>query len=106
MSDIVKGIGNLFASIAEIFKGIFSTIFDVIRGIFVTIFNLFQGAINAVIGLVKETFNLAEGAVGFIIGNFFILGALAAAYFGYQYIQQRQGKRPAPISKTLTGKAQ
>jgi hypothetical protein len=57
MSDIVKGVGNLFASIFEIFKGII-----------VGIFNIFEGALNAVIGLVKNTFNLAEGVIGFLIG--------------------------------------
>jgi len=95
MSGIVTGISNLVASVFEIFKGII-----------VTIFNIFEGALNAVIGLLKNTFNLAEGVLGFVIGNFFLLGTLAAVYFGYQLLQQRQGKRPAPISKTLTGKTQ
>ncbi|KAJ4507900.1 hypothetical protein HRR80_005942 [Exophiala dermatitidis] len=58
MSDIAKGVGNLFASFAEI-----------IRGIFATIFGLFGTAINTVIGLFKGVFNLAEGAIGFIIGK-------------------------------------
>ncbi|KIW68659.1 hypothetical protein PV04_04587 [Phialophora macrospora] len=106
MSDIVKGIGNLITSIVEIIKGIFGTFFNVIRGIFVTVFNVFEGALNAVVGLVKNTFNLAEGVVGFLIGNFFIIGTLAAIYFGYQLLQQRQGNRPAPISKVVTGKTQ
>ncbi|ETI24638.1 hypothetical protein G647_04007 [Cladophialophora carrionii CBS 160.54] len=106
MSDIAKGVGNLITSIVEIIKGIFGTFINAIQGIFVTVFNVFQGALNAVIGLVRNTFNLAEGAVGFIIGNFFILGTLAAIYFGYQLLQQRQGNRPAPISKAVTGKTQ
>ncbi|OCT52619.1 hypothetical protein CLCR_11014 [Cladophialophora carrionii] len=106
MSDIAKGVGNLITSIVEIIKGIFGTFINVIQGIFVTVFDVFQGALNAVIGLVRNTFNLAEGAVGFIIGNFFILGTLAAIYFGYQLLQQRQGNRPAPISKAVTGKTQ
>jgi phage-related protein len=109
MSDIAKGVGNLFASVLEIIKGLFTTAF-----------NLFEGALNAVIGLIKNTFNLAEGVLGFIIGmyraliapivrliaagNIFILGTLAAVYFGYILLQQRQGKRPAPISKAATGK--
>jgi len=105
MSDIVKGVGNLFYSVLEIIQGIFSTILSV-----------FQGAINTVLGLFKNVFNLAEGVVGFIIGmwsdcmkgipqtdfatgNIFILGTLAAVYFGYILYQQRQGKNPAPISR-------
>jgi hypothetical protein len=110
MSDIAKGISNLFASV-----------FEIVKGLFTTAFNLFEGALNAVIGLIKNTFNLAEGVLGFIIGrcremiapnltltaagNIFILGTLAAVYFGYILLQQRQGKRPAPISKAATGKA-
>ncbi|KAL2413215.1 hypothetical protein ABEF95_004293 [Exophiala dermatitidis] len=88
MSDIAKGVGNLFASVAEI-----------IRGIFATIFGLFGHAINTVIGLFKGVFNLAEGAIGFIIGNLFIIGTLVAVYFGYVLYQQRQGRQPAPISR-------
>ncbi|KIW29797.1 uncharacterized protein PV07_05585 [Cladophialophora immunda] len=95
MSDIAKGVSNLVASIFEIFKGIF-----------VTVFNVFEGALNAVIGLLKNTFNLAEGVLGFLIGNIFIIGTLCAVYFGYVLYQQRQGKRPAPISKVATGKTQ
>ncbi|KAK4940701.1 hypothetical protein LTR10_019211 [Elasticomyces elasticus] len=88
MSDIAKGVGNLFYSVLEIIQGIVSTIFSV-----------FQGAINTVLGLFKNVFNLAEGVLGFIIGNIFILGTLAALYFGYILYQQRQGKNPAPISR-------
>ncbi|KIW99307.1 uncharacterized protein Z519_00970 [Cladophialophora bantiana CBS 173.52] len=95
MSDIVKGVSNLFASI-----------FEIIRGIFVTVFNIFEGALNAAIGLLKNTFNVAEGVLGFIIGNIFIIGTMCAIYFGYVLYQQRQGKRPAPISKVATGKTQ
>ena len=60
MSDIAKGVGNLFASVVEIIKGIFATIF-----------NVFQGALNAVIGLFKSVFGLFEGVLGFIIGMSF-----------------------------------
>lgn len=110
MSDIAKGVGNLFTSVLEIIKGIFTTIFSV-----------FEGAVSTVIGLFKNVFNLAEGVVGFIIGmwsqraeeplkltehigNIFILGTLAAVYFGYILYQQRQGKQPAPISRAATKK--
>ncbi|EXJ92239.1 hypothetical protein A1O3_00789 [Capronia epimyces CBS 606.96] len=93
MSDLVKGIGNLLASIV-----------DIIKGLFVTVFHLFEGAVNTVIGVFKGVFNLAEGVVGFIIGNIFILGTLCAVYFGYVLYQQRQGKQPAPISRVATKK--
>jgi hypothetical protein len=111
MSDIAKGVGNLFAAVV-----------DIIKGIFATVFNVFQAAINTVIGLFKNVFNLAEGVVGFIIGessklhrassssaltyagNIFIIGTLCALYFGYQLYQQRQGKNPAPISRAATKK--
>merc|ERR1712098_1028710 len=93
MSDIAKGVGNLFAAVV-----------DIIKGIFATVFNLFQTAINTVIGLFKNVFNLAEGVVGFIIGNIFIIGTLCTVYFGYQLYQQRQGKNPAPISRAATKK--
>jgi hypothetical protein len=58
MSDIAKGVGNLFAAVV-----------DIIKGIFATVFNVFQAAINTVLGLFKNVFNLAEGVVGFIIGK-------------------------------------
>ncbi|KAK5463026.1 hypothetical protein LTS15_002738 [Exophiala xenobiotica] len=104
MSDIAKGVGNLFAAVV-----------DIIKGIFATVFNVFQAAISTVIGLFKNVFNLAEGVVGFIIGpqqvlaltyagNIFIIGTLCALYFGYQLYQQRQGKNPAPISRAATKK--
>ncbi|EXJ93989.1 hypothetical protein A1O1_02382 [Capronia coronata CBS 617.96] len=93
MSDLAKGVGNLFASVVEIIKGIFTTIL-----------HLFEGAVNTVIGLFKSVFNLAEGVVGFIIGNIFILGTLCAVYFGYVLYQQRQGKQPAPISRVAAKK--
>ncbi|KIX98664.1 uncharacterized protein Z520_05965 [Fonsecaea multimorphosa CBS 102226] len=95
MSDIAKGVSNLVASI-----------FEIIKGIFVTVYNVFEGALNAVIGLLKNTFNLAEGVLGFLIGNIFIIGTLCAVYFGYVLYQQRQGKQPAPVSKVVTGKTQ
>lgn len=57
MSDIVKGVSDLLASLVEI-----------IKGIFVTIFNVAEGSIKAVLGLFKNIFNMAEGIVGFIIG--------------------------------------
>merc|ERR1711964_557737 len=81
MSDIAKGVGNLFAAVV-----------DIIKGIFATVFNLFQTAINTVIGLFKNVFNLAEGVVGFIIGNIFIIGTLCAVYFGYQLYQNVKAK--------------
>lgn len=111
MSDIAKGVGNLFAAV-----------FDIIKGIFTTILNVISGAINAAVGLVKNVFNMAEGVVGFIIGKFrtstflqgglgltclgniFIIGTLCAVYFGYQLYQQRQGRNPAPISRVATKK--
>ncbi|KAJ9625993.1 uncharacterized protein PV06_01595 [Exophiala oligosperma] len=93
MSDIAKGVGNLFAAV-----------FDIIKGIFTTILNVISGAINAAVGLVKNVFNMAEGVVGFIIGNIFIIGTLCAVYFGYQLYQQRQGRNPAPISRVATKK--
>ncbi|KAH0841860.1 hypothetical protein FOPE_07132 [Fonsecaea pedrosoi] len=95
MSEIVKGVSNLFASV-----------FEIITGIFITAFNIFEGALDAVIGLLKNTFNLAEGVLGFLIGNIFLIGTLCAVYFGYVLYQQRQGNRPAPISKVATGKTQ
>jgi len=93
MSDIVKGISNLLASLFEIIKGIFTTALHVA-----------EGAVSAVVGLIKNVFNMAEGIVGFIIGNIFILGTLAAVYFGYVAYQQRQGKQPAPVSRAVKNK--
>lgn len=115
MSDIAKGVGDLVTSIVEIIKGIFTTIFHV-----------FEGAFNAIIGVFKGMFNLTEGILGFIIGklslsgrdpdldratdltcvagNFFLLGTIAAAYFGYILYQQRQGRNPAPLSAAATKK--
>lgn len=114
MSDIAKGLGDLVTSIVEIIKGIFTTIFNVI-----------QGALNAILGVFKGMFNLTEGVLGFVIGkysfsalevpnlwltltgdegNFFLLGTLAAVYFGYILYQQRQGRNPAPLSAAATKK--
>lgn len=112
MSDIAKGVGNLITSIVEIIKGIFTTIFHV-----------FEGAFNAILGVFKGMFNVTEGILGFIIGelspcrkrawperltrfagNFFLLGTLAAVYFGYILYQQRQGRNPAPLSAAATKK--
>jgi hypothetical protein len=112
MSDIAKGLGDLITSIVEIIKGIFTTIFHV-----------FEGALNAILGVFKGMFNLTEGVLGFVIGkysfcapevpklwltgdegNFFLLGTLAAVYFGYILYQQRQGRNPAPLSAAATKK--
>ncbi|KAK5056829.1 hypothetical protein LTR84_012361 [Exophiala bonariae] len=93
MSDIASGVGNLVTSIVEIIKGIITTIFHV-----------FEGAFNAVLGVFKGMFNVTEGILGFIIGNFFLLGTLAAVYFGYILYQQRQGRNPAPLSAAATKK--
>ncbi|RVX70409.1 hypothetical protein B0A52_05908 [Exophiala mesophila] len=90
MSDIAKGIGGIFTSLVEIIKGIFATIFSI-----------FEGAFNAVIGLFKGVFNITEGVLGFLIGNFFVIGTLVAVYFGYIFYQQRQGRNPAPISRAV-----
>jgi len=93
MSDIVKGIQHLIASL-----------FDIIKGIFTTALHVSEGAVSAVVGLIKSVFSMAEGIVGFIIGNIFLLGTLAAVYFGYIAYQQRQGKQPAPVSRAMKSK--
>ncbi|KEF51527.1 uncharacterized protein A1O9_12444 [Exophiala aquamarina CBS 119918] len=93
MSDIAKGVGDLFASIVEI-----------VKEIFITIIHVFEGAFNAVVGIFKGVFNMTEGVLGFIIGNFFLLGTVAAVYFGYILYQQRQGRNPAPLSAAATKK--
>lgn len=81
MSSIVKGVGDLIGSVLEIFKGIISTIVG-----------LFQGVLNLFADLIKNVFGAAEGLIGFVLGNIFIIGTIAAVFFAYVLYQQRQGK--------------
>ncbi|PON25436.1 hypothetical protein TGAM01_v205730 [Trichoderma gamsii] len=67
MSDIIKGFSSLVASIFEIFKGIFTTAFGTV-----------ESALELVVGIFRNLFNVAEGFVGFILGNIFIIGTIAA----------------------------
>ena len=59
MSAIVKGVGDLVASVVEIFKGL-------IEGIF----TLIQTAFSTVASLIGSFFDLFQGLVGFILGAF------------------------------------
>ena len=59
MSAIVKGVGDLVASVVEIFKGL-------IEGIF----TLIQTAFSTVASLIGSFFDLFQGLIGFILGKF------------------------------------
>ncbi|KAH9898957.1 hypothetical protein F4778DRAFT_782555 [Xylariomycetidae sp. FL2044] len=89
---IASGIGHLFESVLE-----------VIRGIFSTIVGFFQMILNTILGLFSSFVNFVEGTLGFAIHNFFILGTIAAAVFGYMLYTQRQGT--APASRTIKSKS-
>ena len=58
MSGVAKGIGDLFASVFEIIKGIFQAIGSTIATAF-----------SAVTGLIGSVFDLFEGMVGFVLGK-------------------------------------
>jgi hypothetical protein len=123
MSDIVKGIGNLIASIFQVIEGAVSAVVN-------TVVTAFQAVFNVIVGAFKSVFSLAEGVVGLIVGksismfgtashkhaccrgrfdtwsdyaneftgNFLILITLGVAYFAYIEYQKRQGVRnPQPI---------
>ncbi|KAI6081581.1 hypothetical protein F4821DRAFT_264746 [Hypoxylon rubiginosum] len=89
--SIASGIGHFFQSIIE-----------VIQGILGTIVNFFQFILNSIIGLFQGFVNFVEGTLGFAIHNFFILGTVAAAVFGYLLYSQRQGT--TPVSRTIKNK--
>ncbi|KAI0480219.1 hypothetical protein GGR56DRAFT_259668 [Xylariaceae sp. FL0804] len=88
---IASGVGHLAESVVEVFQGIFAAIVHAFQFVLSSILGLFQGFVNFV-----------EGTLGFAIHNFFILGTLAAAVFGYMLYTQRQGT--APISSTVKSK--
>ncbi|ORY60871.1 uncharacterized protein BCR38DRAFT_487928 [Pseudomassariella vexata] len=77
----------------------FQSILELIQGFFMAIVHVFQFALQTVIDAGKGVVNFVEGTLGFAFHNFFILGTIAAAVFGYMLYQQRSGTTPA--SKTL-----
>ncbi|XXG99328.1 hypothetical protein Hte_005665 [Hypoxylon texense] len=88
---IAAGIGHFFQSIIE-----------VIQGLLGAIVNFFQFILNSIIGLFQGFVNFVEGTLGFAFHNFFILGTVAAAVFGYLLYSQRQGT--TPVSRTIKNK--
>ncbi|KAH6651975.1 hypothetical protein BKA67DRAFT_572575 [Truncatella angustata] len=87
---IASGIGHFFQSIIEVIQGIFQTIINVFTGVFQAIFNVFALALHTVADAGKGAVHFIEGTLGFAIHNFFLLGTVAAAVFGYLLYQQRQ----------------
>ena len=63
MSEIIKGISNLFASIFQVLEGTIKTIVNTIIGAISTV-------LDVIIGLFKSLFSLAEGVVGLVIGKY------------------------------------
>ncbi|KAI1804211.1 hypothetical protein F4811DRAFT_521206 [Daldinia bambusicola] len=88
---IAAGVGHFFQSIIE-----------VIQGLLGAVVNFFQWILNSIIGLFQAFVNFVEGALGFAIHNFFILGTLAAAVFAYLLYSQRQGT--TPVSRSIKNK--
>ncbi|KAI1373891.1 hypothetical protein F4677DRAFT_183205 [Hypoxylon crocopeplum] len=89
---IASGVGHFFQSIIEL-----------IQGFIAAVANFFQWIFNSVIGLLGGFVNFVEGTLGFAIHNFFLLGTVAAAVFGYMLYTQRQGT--APASRTVKSKS-
>ncbi|KAI1154532.1 hypothetical protein F4825DRAFT_411369 [Nemania diffusa] len=77
---IASGIAHFFESIGETIYGLFAAILSMFQLVFSTIMGVFTGFVNFV-----------EGTLGFAIHNFFILGTVAAAVFGYMLYTQRSG---------------
>jgi hypothetical protein len=108
MSDIVKGLGNMVASIFQVIQGAITTVVNVIV-------TAFQSVFDVIVSTFKGVFNLAEGVVGLVVGkvtptrgtkhklrsvpgNFLMILVAGAAYFGYIEYQKRQGNRnPQPL---------
>ncbi|KAK8117326.1 uncharacterized protein PG998_005607 [Apiospora kogelbergensis] len=88
---ITAGIGHFFESILEVFQGIFAAILHAFQFVLQTFVDLGKGAVNFI-----------EGTLGFAVHNFFILGTVAAAVFGYMLYAQRQGT--TPVSRTVKNK--
>lgn len=78
------------------------SIFEVIQGIFAAILHAFQFVLQSFVDLGKGFVHFVEGTLGFAIHNFFILGTVAAAVFGYMLYTQRQGT--APVSRSVKNK--
>ncbi|KAK7960368.1 hypothetical protein PG984_015057 [Apiospora sp. TS-2023a] len=88
---IAAGVGHFFESILEVFQGIFAAIL-----------HAFQFVLQSFVDLGKGAVNFVEGTLGFAFHNFFILGTIAAAIFGYLLYVQRQGS--TPVSRTMKNK--
>ncbi|KAI1412241.1 hypothetical protein F5Y13DRAFT_190602 [Hypoxylon sp. FL1857] len=89
---IAAGIGHFFQSIIEM-----------VQGLLAAVVNFFQLIVNSIIGVFQAFVHFVEGTLGFAIHNFFILGTVAAAVFGYMLYTQRQGT--TPVSRTIKGKS-
>ncbi|KAI0128231.1 hypothetical protein F4776DRAFT_200386 [Hypoxylon sp. NC0597] len=89
---IAAGIGHFFQSIVEM-----------IQGLLAAVVHFFQLIANSVIGVFQAFVHFVESTLGFAFHNFFILGTVAAAVFGYMLYTQRQGT--APASRTIKSKS-
>ncbi|KAI0024612.1 hypothetical protein F4780DRAFT_545328 [Xylariomycetidae sp. FL0641] len=100
---IASGIGHFFESIVEVLQGIVAAIVHAFQIALNSVVHLFQTALHMVMSLFSGFVNFVEGTLGFAIHNFFILGTVAAAVFGYMLYTQRQGS--APVSRTVKSKS-
>ncbi|KAK7753494.1 hypothetical protein SLS62_004569 [Diatrype stigma] len=74
-------------------------ILEVVQGFLGAIVHFFQLIVSSIVGAFQGVVHFVEGTLGFAFQNFFILGTIAAMWFGYMYYTQRQGT--APISSTV-----
>ncbi|KIM25980.1 hypothetical protein M408DRAFT_330772 [Serendipita vermifera MAFF 305830] len=83
MASISSSLQHLFHGLYDIFAGLGQSVFAVITSIFALAQNLVQAVFGIVSTFVTAIVDLMSGALGFVMGNLFIILALGAAYWFY-----------------------
>jgi len=85
----VESVGNLAHSCAEILGGLLNSIVAVFQSILALAINTVEAFFGILRALFTGIVDLMSSAVGFVIGNIFVLTVLGAAYWFFTTQSQR-----------------
>jgi len=94
-TSISGSLQHLFHGLFEIFSGLAQSVFAVGTSILALAQNIVQAVFGIVSALVTAVVDLFSGALGFVMGNIFIILALAGAYWFYATQTQAGRKKTA-----------
>ncbi|KAH7367405.1 hypothetical protein B0T11DRAFT_275234 [Plectosphaerella cucumerina] len=99
--SIINAVEDLFKSFYELIASIVSTIYNLILTFVNAIVSFFSGIVNVIVDIFSGAVEIVGGTAKFLLGNFVIVGLVAAG--GYAYFRYtEQGRRVAANAQKKT----